>query len=366
MLKLPGLIDPHVHLREPGATHKEDFDSGTASALAGGVTMVLAMPNTRPPIFDGETLDLALRAAGQKARCDYAQFLGAGPDTARVVAGLAPRAAALKMYLDATFGQLRLDDMTLWSEHFASWPGDTPIVTHSESRSMAAAILMAHMYGKPIHIAHISLREEVLLIKAARERGIRVTCEVCPHHLFLAEGGLPLAPAGCDCCSGGLSGGRVEVRPRLATKVDVDALWENMDVIDCFATDHAPHTLAEKDGENPPPGFPGLETLLPLLLTAVSEGRLTLDDIIRKSVTNPRRIFNLPEQPETWVEVDENATYEIKAAEMHSRCGWTPFEGWKVKGRVSKVVLRGRTAFEDGKILAEPGYGKNIRENKNG
>ena len=153
-----------------------------------------------------------------------------------------------------------------------------------------------------------------------------------------------------------------EVRPRLATQKDVDALWENLDVIDCFATDHAPHTLEEKDGENPPPGFPGVETMLPLLLTAVSEGRLTLDDIIQKSVINPRRIFKLPEQPETWVEVDENAEYEIKAADLHSRCGWTPFEGWKVKGKVRKVVLRGKTAFEDGKVLVEQGYGRNVRK----
>jgi carbamoyl-phosphate synthase/aspartate carbamoyltransferase/dihydroorotase len=142
-----------------------------------------------------------------------------------------------------------------------------------------------------------------------------------------------------------------------------------LDVIDCFATDHAPHTLAEKDGENPPPGFPGLETLLPLLLTAVEDGplafaqgrRLTMDDIIQKSVTNPRRIFSLPEQPETWVEVDENANYELHADEMKSRCGWTPFEGWKVRGRVRRVMLRGKIAVEDGKILVQPGYGQNVR-----
>ena len=157
-------------------------------------------------------------------------------------------------------------------------------------------------------------------------------------------------------------GVRGEVRPRLATKEDVDNLWINLDVIDCFATDHAPHTLEEKDGENPPPGFPGLETMLPLLLTAASEGRLTIDQIVQKLYENPRRIFNLPEQPNTYIEVDENATYEIKASEGFTRCGWTPFEGWKVKGRVQKVVLRGKTAFEDGKVLAEAGSGKNVRK----
>src|SRR5512147_2065932 len=118
MIRLPGLIDPHVHLREPGAIHKEDFDSGTSAALAGGFTMVLAMPNTKPPIFDAETLDMALDAARQKARCDYAQYIGAGPENAGRAAALAGKAAALKMYLDMTFGELRLDDMTLWRAHF--------------------------------------------------------------------------------------------------------------------------------------------------------------------------------------------------------------------------------------------------------
>ncbi len=353
MIKLPGLIDPHVHFREPGQTHKEDWDSGTSAALAGGVTMVLAMPNTKPPIFDKSTLDLALAAAKAKARCDYAQFLGAGPENLRNVGDVALHTAGLKMYLDSTFGELRLDDMTLWQQHFQSWPRDLPIVAHSESRSMAAVILMAAIYDRPVHIAHISLKEEVLLIKAAKERGIKVTCEVCPHHLFLTRTSPPAPlPKG---------EGRMEVRPRLATQEDVDALWANLDVIDCFATDHAPHTLAEKDGENPPPGFPGLETILPLLLTAVSDGRLTVNHLIQKSVINPRKIFNLPEQPETWVEVDENAVYELRAADMHSRCGWTPFEGWQVKGRVTRVVLCGREAFKDGKVLVEPGYGRNIR-----
>ncbi|MCI0553047.1 MAG: amidohydrolase family protein, partial [Anaerolineae bacterium] len=185
MLKLPGLIDPHVHLREPGATHKEDWDTGTSAALAGGFTMVLAMPNTQPPIFDSETFNIALTAAKQKARCDYAQYLGAGPDNAEIAASLADRAAALKMYLDMTFGELRLDDMTLWLPHFEKYPKAYPIVVHAESRSMTAAILFSAIYDRHIHIAHISLKEEILLIKAAKEKGIKVTCEVCPHHLFL-------------------------------------------------------------------------------------------------------------------------------------------------------------------------------------
>ena len=367
MLKLPGLIDPHVHLREPGATHKEDWDSGTCAALAGGFTMVLAMPNTQPPIFDAETLDIVLGAAHQKARCDYAQYLGAGPHNAGIVPALAHKAAGLKMYLDSTFGELRLDDMTLWKPHFENYPREYPIVVHAESRSMAAAMFFSAMYDRPVHIAHISLKEEVLLIKAAKERGIKVTCEVCPHHLFLTspfhegEGSGVRAESTSPIGRRVRGEGRLEVRPRLATQKDVDALWENLDVIDCFATDHAPHTIEEKDSANPPPGFPGLETALPLLLTAIDHRLLTLDDLIQKMYTNPRRVFNLPEQPETWIEVDENAEYEIKAENQFTRCGWNPFEGWKVKGKIRRVVLRGKTAFEDGKILVEKGYGRNVR-----
>jgi len=354
MLRLPGLIDPHVHLREPGATHKEDWDSGTSAALAGGFTVVLAMPNTQPPIFDSETLGLALNAARAKARCDYAQYLGAGPDNAEAAAALGYKAAGLKMYLDSTYGELRLDDMTLWAPHFEQYPKQYPIVVHAESRTVAAAILFAALYDRPVHIAHISLQEEVLLIKAAREEDIKVTCEVTPHHLFLSEDDIPNFGHG--------RAGRAEVRPRLATREDVNALWDNLDVIDCFATDHAPHTLAEKDSEDAPPGFPGLETALPLLLTAVDAGRLTLDELIQKMSVNPRSIFSLAEQPETWVEVDDRAKYEIKASEQFTRCGWTPFEGWRVKGRVRRVVLRGVEAYSDGKVLVKPGFGLNIRE----
>jgi len=371
MLKLPGFIDPHVHVREPGQTHKEDWDTVTQAALAGGVTTILAMPNTKPPIFDNSTLDLALDAAKKKARCDYGQFLGAGPDNAEKVAALANKAAGLKMYLDSTFGELRLDDMTLWMPHFINFPKSAPIVLHSESRTMAAGILFAAIYDRSVHIAHVSLKEEILLIKAAKEKGIKVTCEVCPHHLFLTSPS-PLTPLPVgegnhaanppSPLGRGQGEGRLEVRPRLATQEDVDALWQNMDVIDCFATDHAPHTLEEKDSDNPPPGFPGLETILPLILTAASEGRLTINHVLEKMYINPRKIFKLPEQPETWIEVDEDSKYEIKAENQFTRCGWTPFEGWQVKGRVRRVVLRGKTAFADGKILAEAGFGRNIRE----
>lgn len=350
MIKLPGLIDPHVHVREPGATHKEDWDTATAAALAGGFTTILAMPNTRPPVTDPESMALAFTAAHSKARCDYAQFLGAGPDNLEFLYGLAPKSAGLKMYLDQTYGPLRLDDMSLWMEHYKQWPSNLPIVAHAEGRTMAAVILLAAIYSRSIHIAHVSRREEILLIRAAKEKGIKVTCEVTPHHLFLTE---------ADIQTVGI--GRSEVRPRLASQADQDALWDNLDVIDCFATDHAPHTLEEKSGENPPPGFPGLETALPLYLTAVHEGRLTINDLILRMYIKPKEIFNIQDQPDTWVEVDPDKDWIITAANTYTRCGWTPFEGRNVIGKVNRVVIRSTDVFLDGKVLAQPGFGRNIR-----
>ena len=122
MIRLPGLIDPHVHLRDPGDPHKEDFDSGTAAALAGGFTAILAMPNTRPPLTDATSLGLAKAAARQRARCDYAMFVGAGAENATAAAAVATEAAGLKLYLDQTFGPLRLDNLASLQAHFSTWP----------------------------------------------------------------------------------------------------------------------------------------------------------------------------------------------------------------------------------------------------
>ena len=348
-MRLPGLIDPHVHMREPGGEHKEDWDSGTAAALAGGFTTVLAMPNTRPPITDSTSLEMALDAASRKARCDFGLFLGAGPDNAASLPVISSRSVGLKMYLDQTFGPLRLDEISLWMEHFAAWPKEMPIVAHAEERTMAAVMLLAALFDRPLHLAHVSRRDEILLIRQAKERGLKITCEVTPHHLFLSEEDIAI-----------IGIGRSEVRPVLASKNDQAALWENMAVIDCIATDHAPHTLEEKDSPKPPPGFPGLETALPLFLNAVHEGRLTIDDLVLRMVTNRRRIFNLPEQPDTWIEVDLDDAWQIRAAETYTRCAWTPFEGYSVRGRLRQVVLRGREVYSNGQILAEPGFGKPV------
>ncbi len=188
-------------------------------------------------------------------------------------------------------------------------------------------LYLSDLYDVPVHIVHVTRRSEIELIRRAKEKGTRVTCEVSPHHLFLSTEDLPRL------------GSRGDMRPRLTSPDDVAALWENLDVFDIFATDHAPHTLAEKASETPPPGVPGVETMLPLLLTAVHAGRLELDDIVERCYHAPRRVYGLPDQPETVIDVDVDAAYTLTDEAMHTRVQWTPFAGMPVFGRVERVTL---------------------------
>eukprot|EP00117_Sycon_ciliatum_P043686 scpid5446/ scgid31602/ CAD protein; Glutamine-dependent carbamoyl-phosphate synthase; Aspartate carbamoyltransferase; Dihydroorotase len=353
-VRLPGLIDVHVHAREPGGEHKETFESCSRAALAGGVTTMLCMPNTNPPLTNLKHFKMAHKLAQDGACCDYGLYAGAGPDNFTELHRIGAAACGLKMYLNKTFTSLRLDDMSIWLRHLENWPSHLPLVAHAERQSMGAVILLAGLAKRPIHIAHVARKEEVLIIKAAKANGQKVTCEVCPHHLFLT-----------DKDAERLGKGWGDVCPCLVSQEDQDALWDNLDVIDCFATDHAPHALSEKQSETPPPGFPGLETMLPLLLTAVREGRLTFEDIIKRLSTNPRRIFGLPEQPDTYIEVDMEEKWTIPEAMPFTKSKWTPFAGREVIGSVRKVVLRGKVAYIDGAILAEPGTGRDVRSLEN-
>lgn len=351
IIKLPGFIDIHVHVREPGATHKEDFSSCTSAALAGGITMICAMPNTNPPLIDRASYEYVQALARVSARCDYALYVGAGTTNCDTAAEIAPQAASLKMYLNETFTTLRLDDMTIWQKHLQNWPKKFPICAHAEREKTGAVILMASLLDRPIHICHVARKEEILIIRAAKERGLKVTCEVCPQHLFLSTNDIDR-----------IGYGRAEVRPVLCSPEDQAELWKNLDFIDVFATDHAPHSVDEKDCEKPPPGFPGLETILPLLLNAVHEGRLTMEDLINKFHKNPRKIFNLPEQPNTYVEVDMDCEWTIPKAMEFTKSKWTPFAGMRVFGAVHRVTLRGEIAYVEGQVLVPPGFGQNVRE----
>ena len=161
-------------------------------------------------------------------------------------------------------------------------------------------LIIPELNDRALHICHVARREEIEVIKAAKLKGMKITCEVSPHHLFLTKEDLNR-----------IGNAKGQVRPVLVSKDDQAALWENLDFIDSIATDHAPHTIEEKNSTKPPPGFPGLETMLPLMLTAVNEGRLTLQQLEEKMCHNPRRIFNLPEQPDTYIEVNMDEEWTI-------------------------------------------------------
>lgn len=383
-IRLPGLIDAHVHLREPGYTHKEDFYTGTAAALAGGVTAVLDMPNTNPPTDTPERFAAKAALAAAKAVCDVGLFVGATTSELDAYLPIAQRACGLKIYVSETFGSLRIEELGLLHRFFRSWAerggkwqvageesrsvaneaaSDSaqsslpaqyeirstqlgPVAVHAEELMLPVCLNLSHLYGVPLHIVHVTRRSEIELIRRAKEQGYPVTCEVTPHHLFLSSDDLPRL------------GARGDMRPKLASPDDVAAMWENLAVVDIFATDHAPHTLAEKAQATPPPGVPGVETMLPLLLTAVHDGRLALDDILLRCVENPRRIYGLPAQPDTFVDVDVDARFALDDAGQRTKAGWTPFAGRPVFGRVAQVTLRGRQVYDGERILAEPGSGQ--------
>jgi carbamoyl-phosphate synthase/aspartate carbamoyltransferase/dihydroorotase len=345
---LPGLLDVHVHLRHPGGAHKETIATGTAAALAGGYTAILAMPNTRPPIVDREGLATVRRDLAESAYCDVGQFIGGTDHNAAEAFAAAGIACGLKLYVNDTFGPLRIESLGGMQSHFLAWKASRPLVVHAEELSVAAAIGLAAAHRRPVHVAHVSLAEEIRLIGAAKEAGLPVTCEVSPHHLLLTEDDArALGPLG-------------DVRPRLARAADRDALWEHLDVIDCIATDHAPHTLEEKAGLEPPPGVPGLETALPLLLTEVYGGRLTLDRLVELLSTTPARLFGVPTPSESSVEVEIGAPWALPDRGYQTRVDWSPFSGCTVRGAVLRTSLRGAVAWADGRVRAAPGSGRLI------
>ena len=332
MISLPGLIDAHVHLRTPGQTHKEDISTGTRAALAGGFTQVLDMPNTTPPTVDRVTLDRKLEAVRAAAHCAVHLFAGATEGNSQSVVGLAGRTVGLKLYLGQTHGPLFLPRLESVMSHLRHWPG--VVAVHAEGWQLAAAIGLACIYGRPLHCCHISRRPELAIIRQAKDQGFRITCEVTPHHLTLID------------ADERAMGAWAYMKPALGTAQDRAALWENLDLFDCVASDHAPHTREEKRSANPPPGVPGLETTLPILLTAVHEGRLSMDRLVELMYTGPRSVYSLTEQPQAAIEIDPQARYTVGDEPLHTKCGWTPFAGLRVRGRVERVVLDGQPVYD--------------------
>lgn len=351
MIKLPGLIDIHTHLRTPGQEQKEDFYTGTLAALAGGFTTILDMPNNKIPITTLDLLEEKIELAENEIVCDLGFYFGSIGDNLEEFENIKNSVFGLKLYLNPTTGNFLIDEEKL-KAIYQSWPSDQPIILHCEGETLPMAMDVIRQTNKKTHIAHVSSQEELSIIIAAKEEGLPITCGVTPHHLFLTtDDEKELGPLG-------------KMKPFLKTRQDVDFLWDHLNSIDIVESDHAPHTLEEKNSDNTPFGVPGLETTLPLLLTAVSEGRITLDEIKRLLFTNPAKIFNIPTDPETFIEVDAEESYEIKNEDLKTKSGWSPFSGWRVQGKIKAVFIRGTKVFEDlpagRQVLAKKGSGKII------
>lgn len=356
-LILPGLIDPHVHLREPGQTNKEDFYTGSCSAIAGGFTTILDMPNNKIPIITSKILNEKIEIAKEKIVCDVGFYFGSLGDNVKEFPKIINKVMGLKLYLNQTTGNFIIDKDML-EKIFTAWKNaqsmllrssillPKPILVHAEEDVLGDVIEVGKKIKIPIYVCHISTASDLKKIMKAKKQGLKITCGITPHHLFLTE--KDVKRLGCFG----------KMKPPLQSKKDQDFLWKNLKFIDVIESDHAPHTIEEKRGEVPSFGVPGLETTLPLLLTAVSEKRLTIDDVIRLCHTNPAKIFNIKIDKKTKIEIDLSQEYVIENKNLFTKCQWSPFEGMKVRGKVKRVFIRGKKVFEDGKILAKPGSGK--------
>ncbi|HMH30870.1 MAG TPA: amidohydrolase family protein [Methylomirabilota bacterium] len=345
-ITLPGLIDPHVHLRDPGQTYKEDFLSGTSAALAGGFTTVLDMPNNLEPITTLERLETKIASAQAQAVSDIGFHFGTLGDNLDEFGKVIDKVKGLKIYLNVTTGNFIIDKSKL-REIYDAWPGSKPILLHAEDDVSDLVMTTLQAVPKQTHICHVSSQAELEFVIKAKDAGLPITCGVTPHHLFLSDKDAERL------------GGFGNVKPFLKPKSDQDFIWQHLDYVDIIESDHAPHTKAEKAGTPPPFGLPGLETTLALMLTAEAEGKLSRERLLDLLHHAPAKIFNIAKDDSTSVELDMSE-YNISGENLHTKAGWTPYEGRKVIGKVSKVTLRGQTVYENGQVLAKPGSGQII------
>ncbi len=375
---LPGLIDTHVHMREPGFTYKEDFRTGSEAAAAGGFTTVLDMPNTKPPTNTAKAFKDKINVAEKKSVVDFGLHAGADdPDEIKELANLKP--ASFKIFMD-----LFDDDylMNLFSE-ISDLPkinGSKAIISlHAEDKEIVArytnmemseenlnpiiyanarpplaeevaiskAILMAKEYNLRLHICHISTKKSLNLIKRAKIDGCNITSEITPHHLLL------------DSRCFDKFGNFAKTNPPLRSMLDKVNL-RDLYMTDVIGTDHAPHTILEKESDiwKAPPGIPGLETALPLMLTEVNKGKISIEDVKRLMSENPAKIFNIKNKgfirrgmDADFVVVDMKRESIINPENFHSKAHYSPFKGKKVKGMPIMTILRGKIVMDDGKVF---------------
>ncbi len=393
-ITLPGLIDPHVHLRNQQLAYKEDFFSGTAAAAAGGVTLTIDMPNNKPVTMDSISLRERMRLAERRAVVNVA-FYSAFPQKLEEVPSIVKEGAmAFKLYMSEKIGGLDVDDDKLLLQAFNRVAKmGVPVAVHAEDRKIleikrrevkktgrkdleayaearppeaeAQAIRriaqLAKKCGVQVHFCHVSSAVGLNAFLTAKKDGLPVTCEVTPHHLLLSLEHLKRYRT------------LALTNPPLRTRKDVIALWSALKqgLIDALASDHAPHTLEEKKVESiwdAKPGIAGLETTLPLLLTEVSEGRLTIADLVRLTSEKPAEIFNLRNrgclEEGNWADivvVDIKRKYKIDASNFYSKAKYSPFDGWSVKGKPIKTFVNGQLVMDEGEIVAKPGTSQIVR-----
>jgi dihydroorotase len=335
---IPGLIDAHVHFREPGLTHKEDFFTGSMAAAAGGITTFLDMPNTKPPTTTTERLD-EKRMLARKSVVNYGFHFGSTKDNIGEIEK-AKNIASVKVYMDQTTGDLAITEESALKKIFS-----LPIIKtiHAESEN----ILKALQLGKSsrLYFCHISSKEELGYV--AKNKTGSTFIEVTPHHLFLTVQHI------------NKSGSFAEMKPSLKTRRDQQALWDAVrnNVVDVIATDHAPHTKEEKMQVNYPVGVPGCETMLPLLLNAVNNNLLTLKKVVQLCCENPARIFKIRGKGFIEVGFDADLTIidmkmerEVRSANLVTKCGWSPFEGFRLKGWPLMTLVNGNVVYDNGEI----------------
>jgi len=389
MLVLPGVIDSHVHMREPGFPDKEDFASGTAAAAAGGVTTVLEMPNSLPPVDSVSRLREKANLIGPKAAVDFGLFAVLNDGDAKDVPALV-RAGVVgfKAFLGPTTGGIPPpSDSTIYDSMVALQETETPIAFHAEDATLVDYFTeslkkegrsdpMAHLDARPAmceavaidrvagiarrsggkaHIVHMSTEAGVALVGDQKKKWTKITCETCPQYLSMT---------GKDMAK---YGPLVKINPPLRSSRDVGALWEgiNSGIIDTIGSDHAPHLVAEKRNPNiweVPGGFIGVETLVPVMLDFVNRGNLTIQRFVNLTSTNPALIYNLYPRKGQMIEasdgdltiVDMKEEHVIKAERLHSKQKITPFDGRRIKGRVKYTVVRGTVVY-DGETIVPSG-----------
>jgi dihydroorotase len=380
---MAGLVDPQVHLREPGLEHKEDLASGSLAALGGGVTAFCEMPNTKPATVTPERLADKLERAAGRAWTDHAFFVGASAENAEMLGDYEqlPGCAGVKMFMGSSTGDLLVrDDETIervlrsgrrrvavhseddfrLSERYAALQEGTPVTAHPDVRDVECAVRatrrlldLVEKTGRKIHLLHVTTAEEVQMLRE-RDLGELVTAEVTPNHLFLD------AP-GCYERHGSL----VQMNPPVREMRHRDALRQALvdGVIHCIGSDHAPHTLAEKHKPYPhcPSGIPGVQTILPLLLTAVRDGWLTWQDVARVGCWAATECYGIEGKGDVGrgmdgdlVVIDPEERGPIRLEWLHSKAGYSPFVGWEAHGWPREVVLGGAVAYRDHAPVGAP------------